>query len=141
YRRWIESEQGRVGMSTEPSTTDEALSALMRVLDANKQVEWRTISFDDPTLLASLSWQAVEAERAALVPLLRAYQRGLRVLPAGEEPRARPGVGAAVRAVEEHRALRMLEAGLHSAIQIADLARDEFLRRWGALFPGEDALG
>jgi len=112
-------------MSTKPSTTDEALSALMRVLDANKQVEWRTISFDDPTLLASLSWQAVEAERAALVPLLRAYQRVLRVLPAGEE----------------HRALPMLEAGLHSAIQIADLARDEFLRRWGALFPGEDALG
>src|SRR4029079_902537 len=115
YRRWIESEQGRVGMSTEPSTTDEALSALMRVLDANKQVEWRTISFDDPTLLASLSWQAVEAERAALVPLLRAYQRVLRVLPAGEE----------------HRALPLLEVGLHSAIQIADLARDEFLRRWG----------
>lgn len=65
------------------------------------------------------------AEREALLPLLHAYKRLLHILPAGEEGRA----------------LGMLEDGLHSAIQIAGMAREEFLARWAARFPGEETLG
>lgn len=98
------------------------LARLQRLTEANPATDWRAVVLDDAGL-AALDWG--ELDREAVVPLLKAYQRVLRILPAGEE----------------HRALPLLEAGLHSAVQIADLARDEFLRRWGALFPGEDALG
>jgi hypothetical protein len=104
------------------STTGTVLYRIRRLIEANQSVDWRAVALDE-TGLAALDWG--ELEREAIVPVLRAYQRVLRILPAGEE----------------HRALPLLEAGLHSAIQIADLARDEFLRRWGASFPGEDALG
>ena len=60
-----------------------------------------------------------------MTSLLKAYQRLVRILPIGEE----------------RRALALLESGLHSAIQIASLSRDEFARRWEALFPGEGSLG
>lgn len=54
-----------------------------------------------------------------------AYQRLLHILPVGEDARALP----------------MLADGLHSAVQIANLRRAEFLARWAGLFPGEAALG
>lgn len=95
---------------------------LRMVIEANQLVEWRAVALDNAGL-AALDWG--ELEPAAMVPLLKAYQRVLRILPPDEE----------------HRALPLLDSGLHSAVQIADLARDEFLRRWGVLFPGEDALG
>jgi hypothetical protein len=112
-------------MSPALNVNSESLSKLQHILEANKSVDWRAFSYDDPTLLAGLTWQNVEVERAALIPLLKAYQRLVRILPPREEPRALP----------------LLESGLHSAIQIASLSRDEFARRWAALFPGEDALG
>jgi hypothetical protein len=92
------------------------------LIEANPSIEWRAIALDDAGL-AALDWR--ELEREALVPLVKAYQRLVRILPVGEERRALP----------------LLESGLHSAIQIADIPRDEFARRWAALFPGEDALG
>lgn len=101
------------------------LVGLRTFLDSNPKVDWRAAVLDDPRVLDGLEWGPAGSRRDELPPLLRAYQRLVRVLPAGEE----------------RRALLLLEAGLHSAIQIAGLARDEFLRRWGALFPGEEALG
>jgi hypothetical protein len=99
------------------------ITQLQQLIGANSSVEWRVIALDDPAALAALEWRALEPP--VMTPLLKAYQRLLRILPAGEECRA----------------LLLLESGLHSAIQIASLSRDEFARRWAALFPGEDALG
>jgi len=112
-------------MSVTLTVSREALADLQSLLDANPTIDWRTTALDDPRVLDGLEWGAAGARRDALVPLLMAYQRLARILPANEERRALP----------------LLEAGLHSAIQIAGIARDEFLRRWVALFPGEDALG
>jgi hypothetical protein len=111
-------------MSTTLSVTNEALSKLQHIIKANKSVDWRAFSFDDPSLLESLAWQGLEAEREELVPLLKAYQRLLHILPPSED----------------HRALPLLKAGLHSAIQIANIPQDQFARQWAALFPGEAAL-
>jgi hypothetical protein len=55
----------------------------------------------------------------------RAHQRLLHVLPAGEESRA----------------LGLLEIGLHSAVQIANMPKPTFLAQWATLFPGEEELG
>lgn len=98
------------------------LAGLHQLIVINPSVDWRTVALDEAGL-AALDWR--ELEREALVPLVKAYQRLVRILPPGEERRALP----------------LLESGLHSAIQIADISRDEFARRWAALFPGDDALG
>src|SRR4051794_10788040 len=108
-------------MSTTPSVTGEALSKLQHIVEANPSVEWRSFSFDDPRLLGGFAWQGREAEREDLIPWLKAYQRLLHILPPSED----------------RRALLLLQAGLHSAIQIANIPRDEFVRQWSALFPGE----
>lgn len=113
------------GMPTTSTITPEVLSELRRLLGANAPVDWRAFSFDDSSLLTGLAWQGREFEREELIPLLKAYQRLLYILPPSEDRRALP----------------LLQAGLHSAIQIADIPRDEFARRWAALFPGDDALG
>jgi hypothetical protein len=99
-----------------------ALAGLQCLIDTNPSVDWRMIALDDQLALAAFDWRELEPE--AMTPLLKAYQRLVRILPPGEERRALP----------------LLESGLHSAIQIADIPQDEFARRWGALFPGEDAL-
>lgn len=112
-------------MSITLSVTSEALAKLQHIIEANKSVDRRAFSFDDPSLLESLVWQGLEAEREELLPLLKAYQRLLHILPPSED----------------HRALPLLKAGLHSAIQIANIPKDEFARQWAALFPDEAALG
>jgi hypothetical protein len=100
-----------------------ALAELQRLLEANPAVDWRAIALDDPGALDALEWRGLLRE--AMLRLLQAYQRLVRILPPGEERRALP----------------LLGSGLHSAIQIAGLPKDAFLRRWSTLFPGEDALG
>jgi hypothetical protein len=112
-------------MSITLSVTNEALAKLQHIIEANKPVDWRAFSFDDPSLLASLAWQDLEAEREELIPLLKAYQRLLHILPPSED----------------HRVLPLLKVGLHSAIQSANIPQDQFARQWAALFPGEAALG
>lgn len=94
-----------------------------RLIGANPSINWRAIVLDDLMVQEALTW--CDLEPKVMTPLLKAYQRLLRILPVSEE----------------HRALRLLESGLHSAIQIANLSQDEFARRWAVLFPGEDALG
>jgi len=118
-------QKGDIVMSTELVAPTETLSNLKRILGANDTVDWRTMSFDDPSQLQALQWQGHDNEQEALLLLLKGYQRLIRILPIGEEARALP----------------MLGAGLHSAVQIAGLPKREFVRRWEALFPGEAALG
>lgn len=112
-------------MPTTPIATSAALSKLKDVIDANETVDWRAFSFIDPTQLQTLNWREHQSQQAELLPLLKAYQRLLHILPPGEERRALP----------------LLGAGLHSAIQIAGMPKPELSRRWAELFPGEDALG
>lgn len=109
-------------MSGMLSVSQGALDGLQCLVEANPSVDWRAVALDESGL-AALDWR--ELEREALMPLVKAYQRLVRILPPGEDRRALP----------------LLGSGLHSAIQIADLPRDEFARRWAALFPGDDALG
>lgn len=99
-----------------------ALAKLQCLIEANPSVDWRTIALGDAAPDA-MDLRGLDPE--AMTPLLKAYQRLVRVLPPSEERRALP----------------LLESGLHSAVQIAEFPRDEFARCWAALFPGEDELG
>ncbi|TMQ09545.1 MAG: hypothetical protein E6J90_37800 [Deltaproteobacteria bacterium] len=99
------------------------IGKLQTLIGMNPSIDWRMIVLDNPGGSDALTW--CDLEPKVMTPLLKAYQRLVRILPASEE----------------HRALRLLESGLHSAIQIANLSQDEFARRWAVLFPGDDALG
>jgi hypothetical protein len=105
------------------SVSRVALAELQYLLDVNASIDWRVIALGDPGTLDALAW--CDLEPKTMTPLLKAYQRLVRILP---NP-------------QEHRALPLLQSGLHSAVQIASLSQDEFLRRWTALFTGEDELG
>jgi hypothetical protein len=110
-----------------PGTWSEAMKntdmlTLMRLLEANQGLEWRTIALTGDAALDALRWDGVDP--AAGAGLLKAYQRILRVLADGEEARAMP----------------LLKAGFESALQIAGTPRAEFQRRWGEVFPGEEPL-
>lgn len=107
------------------TSTREILSKLQYLIVANGSVDWRSFSFGDPDLLQKLRWPEHAGEREHMLPWLMAYQRMLRILPPGEERRALP----------------LLTAGFHSALQIAGLPRAEFARRWAELFPDEPVLG
>src|SRR5262249_19108853 len=115
----------RNSMPITPNATPEALLGLRAALDANSAADWRAFSFMEPAQLQTLKLPEAEDEREQLIPFLKAYQRLLFILPVGEESRALP----------------LLGAGLHSAIQIAGIPKPDFLARWTALFPGEEALG
>jgi len=110
-------------MSVTLNVSRVALSALQRVIEANPSVDWPTIALDTREALDALQWRELDPE--PIMPLLKAYQRLVRILPVSEEGRA----------------FLLLESGLHSAVQIANIPKDEFARRWAALFPGEAALG
>jgi hypothetical protein len=112
-------------MPTMQGMTDEASSRLRHLIEANDKIDWRTFSFGDPSQLQALRWQEHEGEREALLPLLKAYQRLLHILPVGKE----------------HCSLPLLRIGIHSAIQIASMPKAEFIRQWTSLFPDEAALG
>jgi hypothetical protein len=101
--------------------TASQLAVLEDFLRANPH-DWRACSLVDPAFLQGLQWPA---SREELLPLLKAYQRLLGVLPPGEERRAMP----------------LLGLGIHSALQIAGMAQAEFSSLWEAIFPGEAGLG
>lgn len=105
------------------SLSDHAIDRLTGFLNKNQGIDWRAISFRDIGQLDRLDW--ANDDRAEVLPCLKAYQRLLFILPPSEDARA----------------LRLLRAGLHSAIQIAGLSQMDFAQRWSELFPGEEALG
>jgi hypothetical protein len=96
---------------------------LRTLLAANLSTDWREVAIDDAAERGLL--QHCGLPSTTTLALLKAYQRVIRILPKGEE----------------HRALPLLESGLHSAIQIASIPKHAFERHWASLFPGEEALG
>jgi hypothetical protein len=99
------------------------ISALPSLLAANSSLDWRQISIEAAADRGEIVF--IDMPRESALAQLLAHQRILRILPAGEE----------------HRALPLLSAGLHSAIQIASIPEHEFERHWAALFPNDAALG
>lgn len=106
---------------------DETYSKLTELFKRNPDIDWRSFEFRDAGMIDRIDWRLnrPSSQRAELLPWLKAYQRLLHILPP----------------TEDRRAWSLLKLGLHSAIQIAGLPRDEFSRLWNELFPGEEALG
>jgi hypothetical protein len=99
----------------------EALRELQYIIEVNKSSDWRVTSFADPSVLRR---PEQDGSQNNVIPLLNAYQRILRILPVHDD----------------HLALPLLRAGFHSAIQIANMRKPEFARRWAELFPDDPTL-
>lgn len=111
-----------VGERMTLATSNPQVQALEEFLRANEALDCRAAPLTDPAFLQTLRWPGPTAE---LVPLVKAYQRLVFVLPEGEE----------------RRALRMIERGLLSASQLASEPRAKLAALWEELFPGEAELG
>ena len=98
-------------------------SILGRLLQSNPSIDWRAVDLDSEELRRRVVPDPLAMADA--LSLLAAYQRLVRILPAGEDDRA----------------LALLESGIHSAIQIASIPPGQFERRWDTLFPGEVEIG
>jgi len=84
-----------------PMVDRNALAKLQCLIDANPSIDWRTIALGDGSALDALDWCDLDPE--AVMPFVKAYQRLVRILPAGED----------------HRAPALIASGLHSAIQVS----------------------
>lgn len=128
-RHVVGDERASIDPRSSWTISEDTLQKLPRVL-GEASIDWRSFSFADGSAFAGhAALQGLQNAEAApeleLLAALKAYQRLLRVLPAGAEAYALP----------------LLAAGVHSAIQIAELPRAKFAQRWAELFPDQAELG
>src|SRR5262245_49892880 len=98
---------------------DFDISTLRQLIRSNPAMDWRAVDLNSEQLRRLVVPAPIRLSEAQ--SLLAAYQRLVRILPAGEEERALP----------------LLESGVHSAIQVASIPPQQFARRWNELFPNE----
>ena len=102
-------------MPQEQLFSSQQVSVLKQWLADHSDYDWLQMNWQDETVLKPLLGE----ESATLLPLLKAYQRLLRIIPTGYENLALP----------------LLASGLHSAVQIASLASQQFLELTRDLVP------
>ena len=115
-------------MTTENTTTENAnlsinqtltnqpdINLLTLLLKNNPSVDWRNANLHDAQSIATYNRDGLEADEEALLKLIKAYQRLLRVLP---EDLKQAG----------QTAIDLLKAGFNSALQIANTAKNTFIQ-------------
>ena len=91
------------------------INQLNSFLQNNPSVDWRNANLHDEENIATYHWDGLEAAKEAMLKLLKAYQRLLRVLP---EDLKQAGQAA----------IALLKAGFNSALQIANTAKNIFIQ-------------
>ena len=115
-------------MTTENTTTENAnpsinqtvtnqpdINLLTLLLKNNPSVDWRNANLHDAQSIATYNRDGLEADEEALLKLIKAYQRLLRVLP--EDVKQAGDI-----------AIQLLKAGFDSALQIANTAKNIFIQ-------------
>ena len=127
-------------MTTENTTTENAnlsinqtainqpdINQLDSFLQNNPSVDWRDANLHDEEDIATYHWDGLEAAKEAVLKLLKAYQRLLRVLP---EDLKQAG----------QTAIDLLKAGFNSALQIANTAKNIFIQATLEIFGNDRDL-
>jgi hypothetical protein len=96
----------------------DRFTGLRQFVEQNAGIDFSTIDLTDPESVAGLSWKGMENRRESILELLRPHQRLIRLVPA-ERPEL---------------VYTLLNAGLHSALQIAAIPRQKFLSDYLELF-------
>lgn len=107
------------------STTKTDLRKLSAFLRKHKATDFRVADLLNPASLEKFKWPADTSDKQDLLDQLKAYQRLLRLLPAGK------GVDSSDYAKE------LLKEGFHSALQITDMGRLTFVSKVTSLFDGD----
>lgn len=117
-RGWVILSQFLMNSATVPVKT----TSLEKVLSHNQEVDWRTYDLYSETKLSSLSWKGIGKQKAATIELLKGYQRLLRLVGTDNGPIA----------------IGLLRKGVHSALQIAAMARTQFISEFKNLWPDSE---
>jgi hypothetical protein len=104
-----------------PLDTASPIDALRALLEANPQLDLRTLNGSDEDALARLSWPDIDLDRAALLEQLRGYQRLLQLFPNDDRPVL----------------LGLLQRGIRSAVHLAAIPRARFLSEFSQSFGGD----
>ncbi|MFG6100019.1 hypothetical protein D0962_21840 [Leptolyngbyaceae cyanobacterium CCMR0082] len=94
------------------STETINIKNLKAFLRKNKKIDFRTADLLHASTLDTYKWTGLEDNKEGLIRQLKAYQRLLRVVPNGQEDLA----------------IKLLQSGFQSALQIANTPRKMFIQ-------------
>lgn len=96
----------------------EEINAILAFENKNQEIDFRVTDLVSNESLERLQWDGVSLEKDALLTLLKAYQRILRVIPVGLEDYA----------------IDVMQCGFGSALQIASTPKKHFIDALKAVF-------
>ncbi|WP_163665352.1 cadherin domain-containing protein [Adonisia turfae] len=97
---------------------------LKSFLKRNRKVDFRTANLLKNSTLDSYNWKGLEDNKESVIFQLKAYQRLLRIVPNGQEDVA----------------IKLLQEGFHSSLQIANTPKAKFLQDTHSIFSGDTTL-
>ncbi len=98
-------------------------------LRKNQRIDFKETDLQNQTVVEGFEWNCTEEEKKNMLVHVKGYQRLLRVLPEDEK-------GLDVDKI----AKEFLKMQIHSAVQIADMGKKEFLKKIKNLFKEKETL-
>ncbi len=105
-------------MENEKKYSDKQILKLQKMLSKNQDIDIRRLSFQDQDSLTKLKWAKKQSDKRELIDLLKAYQRLLRIIPGNNMDVA----------------FSLLQLDIDSAVQIASMPKQEFLKKTAEVF-------
>ena len=97
---------------------------LIKFLDQNEGVDFLLMNFQDEDNISTLNFKNLKRKQAEIIVQIKGLQRLIRIIPENDLEVA----------------LSLMQAGIHSALQIAAMTRKEFMGKCAGLFDNNDEL-
>ncbi|MCO6477405.1 MAG: hypothetical protein J5I94_12320 [Phaeodactylibacter sp.] len=107
-------------MASKKSTPKTGLNALQKFLLQNNDVNFKSLSLDDPEQLNELDWKGLKRQKQKILTHLKGYKRLLKLLPYDDR-----------KAI-----LGLIADGVSSALQVAEMPKEKFITKYLHLFDG-----
>ena len=111
-------------MTQRRTKNENRLGKLNKFLRQNKDLDWQTVNLLDRQKIEGLNWKGLEKDQDAVLKEVKAYQRLVRVL--GQD---NPTLIKA-----------LLKENIHSAVQIAAIPKQQFIKQYAPTFKKDHAL-
>lgn len=108
------------------SNNDDVISTenLIKFLNQNQAVDFLIFNLQDEEIVSALNFKNLKRKQTEILFQIKAYQRLIRIIPEKNQDVA----------------LSLIQAGIHSALQIAAMTRKDFMTKCAGLFSGNDNL-
>ena len=100
------------------------IKRLNKFIDKNSGLDLLAANLLNINTIDSQNWKGFEKFKDQLIGQLKVYQRLLRILPTNDQDLI----------------YSLINAGIHSAIQIASIPKSKFIREYGSLFNKDSEL-